>query len=152
MMLEPDEELEDEVEEVEVAIGTTTVAEPIIWVETACVAVCWDAEGPDAVAEALELGLESSTTKGFEELPPAAFVRSKEVTPIVSCIWRFAEGSVESIALPLFTAQIQALLLSVGLIDPPLHDRQLSHRTLAIILPSDAMPDPARRVTDAAEL
>jgi hypothetical protein len=117
-MLEP----EDEPEEVEVATGTMTVDEPKIWVETAWVAVCLE---PDAVAEApelgLELGLESSTTKGFEEDPPAAFVRSKLAEPIESCCGRLADVSVESTALPLFTAHIQALLLSVGLMEPPLH-------------------------------
>lgn len=119
-MLVPDEE-PDEEPEVEVATGTTTVAEPMIWVETACVAVCCDAEEPDAVAEAPEPGLASATTKGFEELPPAAFVRSKVVRLLMSCCWILAEGSAELIALPRFTAHIQALLLSVGLIEPPLH-------------------------------
>jgi hypothetical protein len=116
-MLEP----EDEPEEVEVATGTTTVDEPKIWVETAWVAVCWE---PDEIAEAAgapELGLELSTTKGFDEDPPAAFFRSNLVEPIASCRWRSADRSFELTALPLFMAHIQALLLSVGSMKPPLH-------------------------------
>jgi hypothetical protein len=109
-----------------------------------------DAEEPDA--EAPELGFTAATTKGFEELPPVPAGRLNEIVPIVSCCWRLAEVSVESIASPFFTAQIQELLLSVGSIDPPLHERQLSHRTLATMLPSDCALDPAKRVTDAAEL
>jgi hypothetical protein len=148
---EPDEEPEDE-EEVEVTTGTTTVVEPKVWVDTACVAVCWVAEAAEPDAGAAELGLDAATTKGFEELPPAALVRSKVVEPIVSCCGRLAEVSVESTGFPLFIAQIQGLLLSVGFMDPPLHERQLSHRTLATMLPSPITPDPAKRVTDAAEL
>jgi|SRR2546430_1802985 hypothetical protein len=116
-MLEP----EDEPEEVEVATGTTTVDEPKIWVETAWVAVCWEPDEAAEAAGAPELGLELSTTKGFDEDPPAAFVRSKLIEPIESCCWRLVDRSVESTALPLFMAHIQALLLSVGLMEPPLH-------------------------------
>jgi hypothetical protein len=155
MMLELDEELDEEPDDedaVDVGTGTTTVDEPKIWVETACVAVCCDAEEPDAEAEVPALGLDAATTKGFEELPPAAVVRSNDIVPIVSCCLRLADVSGELTASPFLTAQIQALLLSVGLIEPPLHERQLSHRTLATMLPSDCTPDPPKRVTDAAEL
>ena len=103
-------------------------------------------------AEVGELGLAAATTKGFDELPPVPSGRLKAMVPMVSCCWRLADVSVESIASPLFTAQIQALLLSVGSKVPALQERQLSQRTLAVMLPSDCMPDPSNRLTVASAL
>ncbi len=106
----------------------------------------WEPEA--VVVEPLvpEAGLELvvSASKGFEELPPVPAESLNEVVPIVSCCERLSDRDVESIGSPFLTAQIHALLSSVGLIDPPLQERQSSHLILAVIDPSEALFDPPK--------
>ena len=106
-----------------------------------------------ALTLTLELGVEVvvSASKGFDELPPVPAESLNAIVPIVSCCERLSEVLVESMGSPLLTDQIQALLSSVGLIDPPLQERQLSHRTLAVMDPSEALLEPARMDTWALE-
>ena len=118
------------------AVGVAVVAEP----------------ESELAAEVGELGLAAATTNGFDELPPVASCRLKAVVPIMSCCWRLADVSVESIGSPFLTAQIQALLVLVGSKVPALQERQLSQRTLAVMLPSDCTPDPSNKLTVASEL
>ena len=65
-------------------------------------------------------------TKGFRELPPAAFVRSKLKLFMTSCCCRFAEGELDATADPLLRAQIHDEEASERLIEPPFQDAQLA--------------------------
>lgn len=134
----PEEDEPDEEPEVDVVVED----------EDEAVAVC----EPEAVEDPPLAEASAVATKGFDELPPVPLPRSRAMLPIVSCWLRDSDLSVESTALPLLMAQIHELLELVGSIVPPLQDRQLSQRTLAVIDPSDELVDPARTLTVAAEL
>lgn len=108
-------------------------------------------EEPPALLLLLAL-LPDDATNGFAELPPVPCVRSMVIVPMVSCCERFSLRSVESMEEPVLIAQIQLLLLSVGVMLPPDHELQPSQRMLAVIDPSELELEPLSTVIEVAEL
>ena len=102
----------------------------------------------DAVSEgeAESEGCSAAAMNGLVLVPPVPEVKSSENDVSELCCEMDAETSSVSKASPDLDAKIQLLSEEVKSIVPPFQLLQLSHRTLEIIEPSLAIPEPSIRV------